>query len=123
MRKTFIFILIIVNILFINSQEDSKLEEYMDSILNGKTHNALDYDDFYMIEDKETAISIAVVYAISIYGEESIIKQKPYNAEFYNGHWIVTGSFPNTGYYAGGGVFEIVLSQKNGEVINITHGK
>ena len=68
----------------------------------------------------QTAIDIAVKEWIPIYGEEKIEVEKPYHANLKNGIWTVTGSLPE-GW--DGGVAEAQISQEDGKILRIIHGK
>lgn len=80
------------------------------------------YKPFYdtLIKDKKTAIAIAEPILFNIYGKKNIIKQKPYDCYLADGYWDITGNFPK-GWV--GGVFEIIISAKDGRVVKIIHGK
>ncbi len=122
MKKIIIFIFLLFFISQMNSEEKTSLFElYLNSVLNGQRHNALDSDSIILITDKTTAISIAEIYARSVYGDNTVDNEIPLIAELCNGYWIVTGT-PLPEEYVGG-IVEIVINQKNGEVINISHGE
>ena len=73
-----------------------------------------------VLPDKKTAISVAEPILFNGYGKDQIIAEKPYNVALIDGYWIMSGTLPD-GYV--GGTFLIVLSEKNGRVIKMTHGK
>ena len=73
-----------------------------------------------LISDKETAIAISEAILFKIYGKENIIKQKPYEINKIDGHYIVNGTLSDN---AIGGTFLIILNAKNSQVIKLTHGK
>ncbi len=72
------------------------------------------------IPDEITAIRVAEAILSAIYGEEQIMSQRPFSAKLKAGIWIVTGNLPEGRL---GGVAEIKISKKTGEVIAVTHGK
>jgi hypothetical protein len=80
------------------------------------------YKPFYdtLIKDKETAIAIAEPILFKIYGKENIINERPYESYLINGYWYISGTLPK-GWH--GGVFEIIISSKDGQVIKLIHGK
>lgn len=75
---------------------------------------------FGYVPDEKTAIDIALKVWIPIYGKETIESEKPYIATLKNGVWVVTGSLPEG---MDGGVAEVQISQKDGKVLKIIHGK
>ena len=73
-----------------------------------------------LVPDAKTAITIAVAVWLPIYGEKQIASQKPYVATLQKGKWTVTGSLP-PGWR--GGTAIAVISQADGKVIRVSHGK
>ena len=73
-----------------------------------------------LISDKETAIAISEAILFKIYGKENIIKQKPYEINKIDEHYIINGTLALN---KKGGTFLIILSAKDGQVIKLTHGK
>lgn len=73
-----------------------------------------------VIPDKQSAIAVAEPILFKIYGNDQILGEKPYNINLIDGYWLLSGSLPQ-GYK--GGTFLIILSEKNGRVIKLTHGK
>ena len=73
-----------------------------------------------LVPDTKTAITIAVAIWIPIYGEKRIASQKPYIATLKQGKWTVTGSLPSGSV---GGTAIAVISQTDGKVIRVSHGK
>ena len=80
------------------------------------------YKPFYdtLIKDKETAIAIAETILFNIYGKKNIKRQRPYECYLIDGYWYVSGTLAKGGV---GGVFEIIISSKDGGVIKLMHGK
>jgi hypothetical protein len=57
-------------------------------------------------------------------GKDQILGEKPYSVHFLDGYWLLSGSLPERkGYDIVGGTFLIILSEKDGRVIKLTHGK
>jgi len=81
-----------------------------------------DYNPFYdtLIKDKETAIAVAEPILFKIYGKKNIIDEKPYECYLIDGYWYMSGTL-RKGWK--GGVFEIIISSKDGRVIKLIHGK
>jgi hypothetical protein len=73
-----------------------------------------------LVPDAKTAIAIAVAIWVPIYGEKQIAAQKPYIANLKQGKWTVTGSLP-TGWI--GGTAIVVITQADGKIIRVSHGK
>lgn len=72
------------------------------------------------VKDKQHLIDIIEPVLFSIYGEENILKQKPYEIYFLNDYWIAMGTLPESSL---GGTFRIIVKGSTGEVIEITHSK
>jgi len=72
------------------------------------------------VPDEKTAIAIAVAVWSPIYGEKNIQYQKPFHATTQNGVWFVHGSLPE-GFL--GGVAEAEISQDDGRILRVSHGK
>jgi hypothetical protein len=85
--------------------------------------NDKDFKPFYdtLIEDKETAISVAEPILFKIYGRAAITSERPYECYLIDGYWYISGTLPKKNDT--GGVFEIIISSKDGKVIKLTHGK
>ena len=81
------------------------------------------YKPFYdtLIKDKETAIAVAESILFKIYDRKKILDEKPYKCYLIDGYWHISGTLPKK--YDFGGVFEIIISSKDGKVIKIIHGK
>jgi hypothetical protein len=72
------------------------------------------------VRDQATAIKIAVAAWEPIYGAAHIAGEKPYHAALHRGVWTVTGSLPKG---MKGGVAVAEISEENGRIIRISHGK
>jgi len=75
-------------------------------------------DEF--VKDESAAIKIALDTWVPIYGKEQIEGERPYEVELRDGIWTVKGSLPQ-GW--DGGVAIARISQKDGKVLQIGHGK
>jgi hypothetical protein len=73
------------------------------------------------VPDSTTAIKIAVAVWSPIYGEAQIADEKPYHATLKDGVWTVTGSLHPA--YSVGGVAFAEISQKDGKILRVIHGK
>jgi len=87
--------------------------------------NAIDdkeHKPFYdtLIKDKVTAIAVAEPILFKIYGKKNIIDERPYECYLIDGYWYISGTLPK-GWK--GGVFEIIISSKDGRTIKLIHGK
>ena len=72
------------------------------------------------VPDAKTAMQIAELVWMPIYGEEKIRNEKPFNADLLNGVWTVTGSLPK-GFV--GGVALAEISKVDGCILRVSHGK
>ena len=73
-----------------------------------------------LVPNAKTAIAIAIAVWTPIYGEATLEDEKPFTAKLANGVWSVRGSL-SKGWK--GGVAEAEISQKNGEILRVSHGK
>ena len=80
-----------------------------------------------LISDQAMAIKIARIILSSIYGKPLIDKEEPLNCELQDGVWIVTGTFKQhkdkTRPPKKGGVAEIHILKRTGEVLDVFHSK
>ncbi len=124
--KNILFLVVLVSILSCNKEietpsfEKIKLseKETLREINDSTLHNAIGKDE--IITDEKTAISIAESLLFSVYGKENIVKQMPYKIGKVQNYWVVSGSLPKPQI---GGVFEMIIDSKNGEIIRLTHGE
>jgi len=81
-----------------------------------------EYKPFYdtLIKDKKTAIAVVEPILFKIYGKKNIVDEKPYECYLVDGYWYISGTLPKNSV---GGVFEIIISSKDGRVIKLIHGK
>ena len=72
-----------------------------------------------LVPDKKAAINIAEAILFPIYGEKNVRNERPYQVSLNNGKWTVEGTLPR-GFV--GGVFHIVIRQRDACVVEISHG-
>lgn len=73
--------------------------------------------------NKDAAIKVAEILLVQIYGEQ-VLSQRPFQAKPVEGYWIIDGTFHcPKGDHCLGGVAHIEMSQKDGQVRNVIHGK
>ncbi len=72
-----------------------------------------------LVPNEQTAIRVAEAILFPIYGEKIIRAEQPYRTKLQNGKWTVEGSLPR-GF--AGGTFHIVILQRDGRVVEISHG-
>lgn len=73
-----------------------------------------------LVPDSQTAIAIAVAVWNPIYGSAKIQLERPFKATLRDGVWYIEGSLP-AGWK--GGVAEAEISQKDGRILRVSHGK
>lgn len=83
-----------------------------------KSHERPFYDT--LINSKETAVAVTEPILFKFYGKDNIISERPYELYLLDGYWFITGTLPKG---QDGGVFEIILNARNGQVIKLMHGK
>lgn len=88
--------------------------------LKNEGHNVVD-NKSVIIKDSITAIHVAEPILFGIYGKDNIIKQRPYEVYHFNNYWVIMGTLPKQ--YHAGGTFLIIIDDRNGTILKITHGK
>ncbi|SRR5258706_10188705 len=80
------------------------------------------YKPFYdtLIKDNHTAIAVVEPILFKIYGKEQITNERPYECYLIDCYWYISGTLPKGSL---GGVFEVIVSAKDGMIIKLTHGK
>ncbi len=73
-----------------------------------------------LVPDKVTADCIAEAVWVPIYGEADIQREKPFKATLHSGVWTVRGTLPKDTV---GGVATICISEKDGRLSKVNHGK
>lgn len=71
------------------------------------------------IPDKETAISVAKIVLIKIYGKE-VLSQRPFLVTLKNNIWIIEGHLEKD---MDGGVAYIEIDKQTGQIIKVVHTK
>jgi hypothetical protein len=74
-----------------------------------------------LVPDAETAIGIAAALWETIYGSESVKRQKPHTATLANGVWTVRGTRPKE--FTKGGVAIAEIQQADGKILRVSHGR
>lgn len=88
--------------------------------LSNKTqHNVIGLKTI-IIKDSLTATSVAEPILFEIYGKSNITKQRPYEIYHIKNYWIMTGTLRKD---CTGGTFQIIIDDRNSQIIKITHGK
>ncbi len=87
-----------------------------------ENNSALTNKIFTKINTKDSVTVLKSIEKIlfEIYGEEIIKKQQPYNILLIKDYWVVQGTISNE--YEGG-TFLIIVKNKTGKIITLTHGK
>jgi hypothetical protein len=96
---------------------DAKIE--LQKALNDIKQKNYAIPNMKIIGDSLTAIAIAEPILFSIYGKQEILDEKPYKIFHISDYWIIEGTL----HYDVGGVFLIILDDRNGEVIKIAHSE
>ena len=98
-----------------------RARKFVEESLNNKTaHNVIVKKTSKSLLQKETVIKIAELVLFQIYGKENILRQKPYKTYRINNFWLIEGTLQE-GFK--GGVFQIIIDDRTGEIKRITHGK
>lgn len=124
MRKiTPIFLLLIFTNAFCQSKSEDleRAGRFVEQSLDDNyLHNVVVKKTTSHLFDKETVVGIAELALFQIYGKENIIKQRPYRTYLINNFWLIEGTLEKN---KKGGVFQIVIDDRTGEIRRITHGK
>jgi len=72
------------------------------------------------VPNEKTAVRVAEAVLGAIYGEQQIASEQPFSAKLKGDVWTVTGSLPEG---MAGGVAEVRISKRTGEILGVTHGK
>jgi hypothetical protein len=106
------------NELKLHSDYDYAKKE-LQKALTDKNQNNYVYLKNVIIVDSVTAVAIAEPILFGIYGKEEILNEKPYKIFHIDNYWILEGTLN----YDVGGVFLIIIDDRNSQVIKIIHGK
>jgi hypothetical protein len=98
----------------------SNAEQELKSALSDKSKYNLINKKTSIIKDSLTAINVAESVLFSIYGEDNITKQRPYEVYLISKHWIICGTLPEDWK---GGVFLIIIDARDSKIVKITHGQ
>ncbi|GGP05067.1 hypothetical protein GCM10010992_19790 [Cloacibacterium rupense] len=124
MKKIIQILLILFFSASFAQSKNSDLEEarkFVEESLNNKTaHNVIVKKTSQHLLEKQTIIKIAEATLFQIYGKENILRQKPYKTYRINNFWLIEGTLQE-GFK--GGVFQIIIDDRTGEIKRITHGK
>ena len=123
MKKVLQILLILVFSSSFSQSKNPDLErarKFVEESLNDKTaHNVIVKKTSQHLLEKQTIIKIAEAALFQIYGKENILKQRPYKTYRINNFWLIEGTLKS--YF--GGVFQIIIDDRTGEIKRITHGK
>lgn len=124
MKKIIQILLILAFSTSFAQSKNSDLEEarkFVEESLNDKSiHNVIVKKTNKSLLKKETVINIAEAVLFQIYGKENILMQKPYKTFKINNFWLIEGTLEEN---FKGGVFQIIIDDRTGEIKRITHGK
>jgi hypothetical protein len=106
---------------FSQNNESRKIAEIeLELAISKKTvHNDINQKNT-LIKDSLSAITIAETILFNVFDKTSILDQKPYKIHHINNYWVIFGTLPKG---RKGGVFLIILDDRNSEIIKLTHGK
>ncbi len=78
-----------------------------------------------IVRDESMALSVANAVLATIYGHETLRRQKPLAVGKRNGNWIVEGTLPPSteNIVVRGGVAHIVIRADDAKVLQVTHGR
>ena len=88
-------------------------------IANNKLHNIINSENI-IIKNQDILIKIIEPILFDIYGNKNIEKQKPYEINDFENHYVVNGTLEKN---KKGGTFLIIIDKRNCQILKITHGK
>ncbi|MBB4036290.1 hypothetical protein GGR21_002192 [Dysgonomonas hofstadii] len=132
MKTIFLFMLLLVTLNCCSQNKKDNTErllfgrehaekELRESLSDSLIHNVIGKDKI-LIKEEADAVKIAEVVLFSIYSEENIIRQHPYEVHFIDNYWIISGTFPLEPRMVGG-TFLIIIDARDSRILRITHGK
>jgi hypothetical protein len=71
------------------------------------------------VPNKDVAVRVAEAILPPIYGEKQVEPERPFSARLKGHVWTVTGHLNQPL----GGVAEVKVSKKTGQILSVTHGK
>ena len=106
--------MLVASISLAQSSGDEAVQYARQIIARGKTYMpAPGY-----VPDSTTAVAIATVVLIPIYGKAKIDSEKPWHTELKDGVWTVVGTFNGKGE---GGEAIIQIDKMTGAIMFVTH--
>lgn len=100
------------------SELDRAKKELQVALINNAKSNYIDLKNV-IIKDSITAIAVAEPILFGIYGKEDIIDEKPYKIFHIDTYWILEGTLHDDM----GGVFLIIIDERDARIIKLIHGK
>jgi hypothetical protein len=94
-------------------------QELKTTLVDKTIHNIID-NKSVLIKDSSTATRTAEAILFSIYGQDNITKQRPYEIYLIDNYWMIGGTLPKG---TSGGTLFIILSSLDNRIIRLTHGK
>jgi hypothetical protein len=80
------------------------------------------------VADGATAVKIAEKALIPVYGKKKVLSERPFTAELKDGVWMVSGTLhcpysQDSNAACAGGVAMVQISQSDGHILSMGHGK
>jgi hypothetical protein len=95
-------------------------KEFNATIMREKVNNVVN-SKFSLIKNSKVAVQVAEPLLFSVYGEKTIVEQKPYDVHYINNHWVVLGKNAREAEGSGGGYFLIILHDSDSRVIRMDY--
>ena len=73
------------------------------------------------VPDSITAVRLAEVVLEPVYGRQTIVRERPFDAELQDSVWVVEGHLPKGSTV--GGTAMLVISRRDGRILRMTHGE
>jgi len=76
------------------------------------------------VPDAATAVKIAEAVLIPVYGEKTVVAERPFKAQLNDGVWTVSGTLPcPNGKRCFGGAAEVKLAKDDARILSMIHYK
>ena len=122
-RTLLILVIVVLPVTFFGQNYKNRVVIGEDSarqaIKNILSDSAYSLSPDSLLKDKETVTSLAELMLFKTYGKATITSERPYECYLVDGYWYLRGTLPKN---FTGDVFEMIISAKDGRIIEMSHG-
>lgn len=95
-------------------------KEFNATVMREKVNNVVN-PKFSLIKNSKVALQVAEPLLFSIYGEKTIVDQKPYDVHYINNHWVILGKNVRDAEGSGSGYFLIILNEVDSRIVRMDY--